>query len=102
MTLSGGMQHWALHATAILDHAATFHARREVVSRMVEGDIHRLSLPFSASMTGAKLVQAGARLDGASLHELIDSEAVTLAAGVPLSGVDSPTTCVPPGPPYRS
>jgi acyl-CoA synthetase (AMP-forming)/AMP-acid ligase II len=28
------MQHWAL-----LDHAATFHPRREVVSRMVEGEI---------------------------------------------------------------
>ncbi len=41
------------------------------------------SLPFSAPMTGAKLVLPGARLDGASLHELITAEQVSFAAGVP-------------------
>ena len=34
-------------------------------------------------MTGARLVMPGARLDGASLHALMDSEGVTMAAGVP-------------------
>lgn len=40
-------------------------------------------LGFSAPATGARLVMPGARLDGASLHELIESEGVTFSAGVP-------------------
>jgi fatty-acyl-CoA synthase len=38
---------------------------------------------FSAPMVGAKLVLPGLHLDGASLADLITSEQVTLAAGVP-------------------
>jgi fatty-acyl-CoA synthase len=34
-------------------------------------------------MTGAKLVMPGARLDGASIYELLESEQVTCTAGVP-------------------
>ena len=41
------------------------------------------SIAFSAPMMGAKLVMPGARLDGASLFELMESEQVTMAAGVP-------------------
>jgi fatty-acyl-CoA synthase len=41
------------------------------------------SLVFSAPMAGAKLVLPGARLDGASLFELLDAERVTLSAAVP-------------------
>lgn len=41
------------------------------------------ALPFAAPMVGAKLVLPGAKLDGASLCELAESEGVTLAAGVP-------------------
>ena len=41
------------------------------------------SIAFSAPMTGAKLVLPGARLDGASLFELMESEQVTCTAGVP-------------------
>ena len=41
------------------------------------------SIAFSAPMMGAKLVMPGARLDAASLFELMDSEQVTMAAGVP-------------------
>ena len=37
----GLMQDWPLLCTKILDHAATFHAGREVISRSVEGPIHR-------------------------------------------------------------
>ncbi|AXS39604.1 long-chain-fatty-acid--CoA ligase [Breoghania sp. L-A4] len=37
----GLMQDWPLVCSRILDHAATFHAGREVVSRTVEGPIHR-------------------------------------------------------------
>lgn len=41
------------------------------------------SWPFSAPMTGASLVFPGARLDGASLVELLESERVTMSGGVP-------------------
>jgi fatty-acyl-CoA synthase len=40
-------------------------------------------LPYSAAMVGAKLVFPGAALDGKSIYELLESEMVTLAAGVP-------------------
>ncbi len=41
------------------------------------------SLAYSAPMTGAKLVMPGARLDGASLHGLLEGEGVTMTAAVP-------------------
>ena len=40
-------------------------------------------LPFAAAMVGAKLVLPGARLDGASLFSLMQTERCTFAAGVP-------------------
>jgi fatty-acyl-CoA synthase len=41
------------------------------------------SIAFSAPMAGAKLVMPGAKLDGASIHELLETEQVTCTAGVP-------------------
>jgi fatty-acyl-CoA synthase len=41
------------------------------------------AITFSAPVVGAKLVLPGAALHGAALHELIVSEGVTVAAGVP-------------------
>jgi fatty-acyl-CoA synthase len=38
---------------------------------------------YTAPMNGTKLVYPGARLDGASLHELFEAEGVTLSLGVP-------------------
>ncbi|KQX23256.1 MULTISPECIES: long-chain-fatty-acid--CoA ligase [unclassified Sphingomonas] len=40
-------------------------------------------LVYSAPMAGARLVLPGQRVDGATLYELIESEGVTFAAGVP-------------------
>ena len=40
-------------------------------------------LAFAAPATGAKLVLPGARLDGASVFELMETEGVTFSAGVP-------------------
>jgi fatty-acyl-CoA synthase len=40
-------------------------------------------LPFTAPAIGARLVMPGPRLDGASLHELIETEQVTYSAAVP-------------------
>jgi fatty-acyl-CoA synthase len=40
-------------------------------------------IAFSAPAVGAKLVMPGARLDGASIYELLESEEVTFSAAVP-------------------
>ena len=39
--MHGLMQDWPLLCHKILDHAATQHGAREIVSRSVEGPIHR-------------------------------------------------------------
>ena len=41
------------------------------------------ALAFAAPAVGARLVMPGAKLDGASVYELIEGEGVTLTAGVP-------------------
>jgi fatty-acyl-CoA synthase len=41
------------------------------------------ALAFLAPMVGAKLVMPGARLDGNSICELMESEKITMSAGVP-------------------
>ena len=41
------------------------------------------SIAFSAPMTGAKLVLPGGKLDGQSIYDLMESEGVTMSAGVP-------------------
>ncbi len=38
---------------------------------------------FAAPAVGAKLVMPGAKLDGASIHELLESEGVTMSCAVP-------------------
>ncbi|HEY8571705.1 long-chain-fatty-acid--CoA ligase [Phenylobacterium sp.] len=40
-------------------------------------------IAFSAPAVGSKLVMPGAKLDGASIHELLESEGVTFSAAVP-------------------
>ncbi|UCD68427.1 MAG: fatty-acid--CoA ligase [Betaproteobacteria bacterium] len=45
--------------------------------------VNAWGLPYAGAMTGAKLVFPGAGMDGASLHELMEDEKVTLSAGVP-------------------
>ena len=39
--------------------------------------------PYAAPMVGATLVMPGRHLDGASLRELMNTERVTISAGVP-------------------
>jgi fatty-acyl-CoA synthase len=40
-------------------------------------------LAFSAPAIGAKMVMPGAKMDGASIHQLLEEEAVTFSAAVP-------------------
>jgi len=45
--------------------------------------VNAWGIPYSAPIAGAPLVMPGAKLDGASLFELMDASKVTLALGVP-------------------
>jgi fatty-acyl-CoA synthase len=45
--------------------------------------VNAWGIPYSAAMTGAKLVFPGGALDGKSVYDLIEGEKVTFAAGVP-------------------
>jgi 3-(methylthio)propionyl---CoA ligase len=45
--------------------------------------INAWCIPYAAFVGGAKLVLPGPKLDGASLYELMESEGVTISAGVP-------------------
>src|SRR5207247_2922909 len=73
-----------LHAFALSMPDATAMSARDVVCPVVPM-FHACAwgVPYSAAMTGAKLVFPGPRLDGASLYELFEAEGVTLSLGVP-------------------
>lgn len=45
--------------------------------------VNAWGLPYSMPLVGARIVMPGAKLDGASLYELIENEQVTFSAGVP-------------------
>jgi fatty-acyl-CoA synthase len=45
--------------------------------------VNAWGLPYSCAATGTKLVFPGQHLDGKSLHELFETERVTMSAGVP-------------------
>jgi fatty-acyl-CoA synthase len=45
--------------------------------------INAWCLPYASLISGSKLVLPGPKLDGASIYELIESEKVTISAGVP-------------------
>jgi len=45
--------------------------------------VNAWGIPYSAALTGSKLVFPGPALDGKSVYELIEAEKVTYAAGVP-------------------
>ena len=45
--------------------------------------INAWCIPYAAMIAGSKLVLPGPRLDGPSLHELMEGEQVTISAGVP-------------------
>ncbi|MCC0017282.1 MAG: long-chain-fatty-acid--CoA ligase [Rhodobiaceae bacterium] len=60
----GLMQDWPLRCHRIIDHAAMFHGRREIVSRSVEGPIHRTN--YAAVRANALKVAQG--LEAAGIH----------------------------------
>ena len=73
-----------LHTYAInLPDALGLRAADRALPIVAMFHVNAWGIPYAATMVGAALVFAGARTDGASLHELITSERVTYAAAVP-------------------
>ncbi len=73
-----------LHAWGgALPDALNLSARDCVLPVVPMFHVNAWGIPYSAAMTGAKLVFPGGALDGKSIHELLESEQVTMAAGVP-------------------
>ncbi len=73
-----------LHTFAIAMPDALNCSARDVILPVVPMfHVNAWGLPYAACMTGAKLVFPGPGLDGKSLHELFESEHVTISAGVP-------------------
>ena len=58
-------------------------ARDSVLPVVPMFHVNAWGIPYSAAMVGCKLVFPGAALDGKSVYELLETEQVTLAAGVP-------------------
>ena len=73
-----------LHTYAAgLPDAFNCSARDSILPVVPMFHVNAWGLPYVACMVGAKLVFPGPWLDGKSLHDLLESEGVTLAAGVP-------------------
>ncbi len=73
-----------LHAyAAALPDSMCISARDAILPVVPMFHVNAWGIPYSAAIAGAKLVFPGPALDGKSVYELIESERVTFAAGVP-------------------
>ncbi len=73
-----------LHALGVLAPGILPYDRNAVVMPVVPMfHVQAWGQPYAAPICGARLVLPGAKLDGESLHELMETEAVTMAFGVP-------------------
>ena len=73
-----------LHAWGVaLPDSLSLSARDCILPVVPMFHVNAWGLPYAAAMTGAKLVFPGPALDGKSVYELLESERVTMAAGVP-------------------
>ena len=73
-----------LHAyAAALPDVMSISARDAILPVVPMFHVNAWGIPYSAALTGAKLVFPGPALDGKSIYELIETEKVTYAAGVP-------------------
>jgi 3-(methylthio)propionyl---CoA ligase len=73
-----------LHAyAAALPDVMCMSARDSVLPVVPMFHVNAWGIPYSAALTGCKLVFPGPALDGKSIYELLESERVTYAAGVP-------------------
>jgi 3-(methylthio)propionyl---CoA ligase len=73
-----------LHAyAAALPDVMSLSARDSVLPVVPMFHVNAWGIPYSAALTGCKLVFPGPALDGKSVYELIEAEKVSYAAGVP-------------------
>jgi acyl-CoA synthetase (AMP-forming)/AMP-acid ligase II len=73
-----------LHAyAAALPDVMNLSARDAVLPVVPMFHVNAWGIPYSAALTGCKLVFPGPAMDGKSIYRLIESEQVTFAAGVP-------------------
>ena len=73
-----------LHAyAAALPDVMCVSARDAILPVVPMFHVNAWGIPYSAALTGAKLVFPGSGMDGKSIYELIEGEGVTYAAGVP-------------------
>jgi len=73
-----------LHAYAVaLPDSLNLSSRNCVLAVVPMFHVNAWGLPYAAALTGAKLVLPGPLLDGKSVYQLIEAEAVDVAAGVP-------------------
>ena len=73
-----------LHAyAAALPDVMCISARDAILPVVPMFHVNAWGIPYSASLTGAKLVFPGPAMDGKSIYELLEAEKVTYAAGVP-------------------
>ena len=73
-----------LHAfAAVLPDAMGLSASDSALPVVPMFHVNAWGMPYSAAMVGAKLVMPGPAMDGKSIYELMESEKVTFAAGVP-------------------
>jgi len=73
-----------LHAyAAALPDVMSLSARDSVLPVVPMFHVNAWGIPYSAALTGCKLVFPGPALDGKSVYELVEAEQVTYAAGVP-------------------
>jgi fatty-acyl-CoA synthase len=68
---------------AALPDALNCSARDVILPVVPMFHVNAWGLPYIACMIGAKLVFPGPAMDGKSLYQLLESEQVTMAAGVP-------------------
>jgi fatty-acyl-CoA synthase len=68
---------------AALPDSLNCSARDTILPVVPMFHVNAWGLPYAACMVGAKLVFPGPFLDGKSLHDLFESEGVTVSAGVP-------------------
>jgi len=65
------------------DHPLAISCREVVLPVVPMFHVQAWGIPYAAAMAGAKLVMPGPRLDGEGLHEMLQTERVTITAGVP-------------------
>jgi acyl-CoA synthetase (AMP-forming)/AMP-acid ligase II len=68
---------------AVAPDGLSVSARETVLPVVPMFHVNAWGLPYACAMVGAKMVMPGRDLDGKSVHELLEGEAVTLTAAVP-------------------